>query len=272
MDRNECKIIQDLLPNYIENLTSAESNEFIKSHLTDCRECKKSLDIMKKEIAIDNKKASKQIDYLKRYKRKMAILKTVIALVAVFILAFLGFKIYQWQFLLKVYNHNVNYEIGNNYKFIKKSGNSTQELIYKDGTGYLIHDNNGAFWEDSNKKYMLLLNDKKYVVIDKSEGPIGMADPTISIGAYIMIGNEENFNLFKSVLTTSFDIHEEEYGNHQCYVILFDGHKIWVDKETMFILRHDYEGQVTEFFVEIGTVTNEDVALPNLSDYTEMKR
>ena len=30
---NECKIVQDLLPNYIENLTSNETSEFIKGHL-----------------------------------------------------------------------------------------------------------------------------------------------------------------------------------------------------------------------------------------------
>lgn len=272
MDKKECKIIQDLLPNYIENLTSLESNEFIETHLTYCKECKKSLDIMKKEIAIDNKKASKQINYLKRYRRKMTILKSVIAVALILILVFLGFKIYQWQFLLKVYNHNVNYEIGNNYKFITKSGTYTQELIYKDGNGYLKVNKDAGYWEDSNTKYMLLLNDKKYLVLDKFEGPIGMADSTISIGAYILLGDVENFNLFKSVLTTNFDIHEEEYGTHQCYVILFDGHKIWVDKETMFILRQDYEGQTTEFFVEIGTVTDKDIALPDLSNYTEIKR
>ena len=32
-DKNECKIIQDLLPNYIENLTSEETNSYIKEHL-----------------------------------------------------------------------------------------------------------------------------------------------------------------------------------------------------------------------------------------------
>ncbi len=36
---NECKIVQDLLPNYIENLTSNETSEFIKGHLDNCKEC-----------------------------------------------------------------------------------------------------------------------------------------------------------------------------------------------------------------------------------------
>lgn len=30
---NKCKIVQDLLPNYIEKLTSNETSEFINEHL-----------------------------------------------------------------------------------------------------------------------------------------------------------------------------------------------------------------------------------------------
>ena len=35
-----CKIVQDLLPNYIENLTSEETNIFIEEHLNTCSNCK----------------------------------------------------------------------------------------------------------------------------------------------------------------------------------------------------------------------------------------
>ena len=37
--KRECKIIQDLLPNYVENLTNEETNKFIDEHLTDCEDC-----------------------------------------------------------------------------------------------------------------------------------------------------------------------------------------------------------------------------------------
>ena len=30
---NECKIVEDLLPNYIDNLTSETTNEFIEAHI-----------------------------------------------------------------------------------------------------------------------------------------------------------------------------------------------------------------------------------------------
>ena len=44
-----CKIVQDLLPNYIENLTSEETNTFIEEHLTECEDCKKIYETMKKD-------------------------------------------------------------------------------------------------------------------------------------------------------------------------------------------------------------------------------
>ena len=32
-EKKECKVVQDLLPNYIEGLTTKETNEFIEEHL-----------------------------------------------------------------------------------------------------------------------------------------------------------------------------------------------------------------------------------------------
>ena len=34
-----CNIVQDLLPNYIENLTNEETNKFIDENLKECSEC-----------------------------------------------------------------------------------------------------------------------------------------------------------------------------------------------------------------------------------------
>ena len=44
MKKTECALVQDLIPNYLEQLTSEETNVFIKEHVTHCRECKKILE------------------------------------------------------------------------------------------------------------------------------------------------------------------------------------------------------------------------------------
>ena len=48
--KNECKIVQDLLPNYVEGLTNEETNLFIEEHLRECNTCKKMFNNMKTEI------------------------------------------------------------------------------------------------------------------------------------------------------------------------------------------------------------------------------
>ena len=42
----ECDIISDLLPLYLEQKTSEETGEFIKEHLQDCECCRKNLEFM----------------------------------------------------------------------------------------------------------------------------------------------------------------------------------------------------------------------------------
>jgi len=42
----ECDIISDLLPLYLEEKTSEESGEFIKEHVEHCQECRKNLELM----------------------------------------------------------------------------------------------------------------------------------------------------------------------------------------------------------------------------------
>lgn len=44
--KQECDIISDLLPLYLEKKTSAESGEFIKEHVEHCQECRKNLKLM----------------------------------------------------------------------------------------------------------------------------------------------------------------------------------------------------------------------------------
>jgi len=53
--RLHCKIVQDLLPNYIEGLTSDVTNTSIEEHLSSCDACKKVLMIMTKEVNEMNK-------------------------------------------------------------------------------------------------------------------------------------------------------------------------------------------------------------------------
>ena len=47
-----CKIIKDLLPNYLEKLTSEQTNRWIENHLIECKNCQNTLKHMQQEIDI----------------------------------------------------------------------------------------------------------------------------------------------------------------------------------------------------------------------------
>ncbi len=51
---DDCKIIYDLLPNYIEKLTSNNTNRYIKHHLKTCNKCNQVWLDMTSEITIED--------------------------------------------------------------------------------------------------------------------------------------------------------------------------------------------------------------------------
>ena len=74
----KCDIIKDLLPSYIEGLTSETSNEEIEKHLAACEECRTFHQEMTGEIIeVLPVTEKKELDYLKKvrknYIRKAAI-------------------------------------------------------------------------------------------------------------------------------------------------------------------------------------------------------
>lgn len=79
----KCEIIRDLLPSYIDGLTSDESNRAVEEHLYGCEECQELLDQMKQDIRDPqqievNKKKIKPFKKVKKMVWK-AVLATVIA-------------------------------------------------------------------------------------------------------------------------------------------------------------------------------------------------
>lgn len=52
--KNECKIVRDVLPLYLEDMVSEETADFVKEHLAKCAECSAELDAMKADEKIDN--------------------------------------------------------------------------------------------------------------------------------------------------------------------------------------------------------------------------
>ena len=74
----KCEIIRDLMPLYIDHLTSEVTNEMIEEHLRGCEDCQKFYEEMSGEIQSELKESIKpqekeKLNYLKRIKKKMVL-------------------------------------------------------------------------------------------------------------------------------------------------------------------------------------------------------
>lgn len=88
MYNEQCNIVSDLLPLYVDGLTSEETNLVISKHLEECSECKKEYEALKTEIntSVDNKYITgvKEINYLKKinlYQRINLVLGAIISFI-----------------------------------------------------------------------------------------------------------------------------------------------------------------------------------------------
>lgn len=81
MSKIPCEMIQDLLPSYIDELTSDVTNREMEAHMMECEQCKNVLEQMKAPDMEDTEKEVKEIDFLKKTKKKHQ--KNIILCVAI---------------------------------------------------------------------------------------------------------------------------------------------------------------------------------------------
>lgn len=90
-------VFRDLIPGYIENLTSEETNKQIQKHMEQCEDCRQYVKDMKEDLLIERtheqKKEKKNIDFLKkvRSKNRKKIFIIVGSLLSIFIGCFFFF-------------------------------------------------------------------------------------------------------------------------------------------------------------------------------------
>ena len=82
MDKIPCEVIKDLLPSYIDSLTSEKTKEVIEEHLKSCKDCSETLKKMRGDSDDDmepDEDDVQEIAFLKKIKRmmKIAILSSI---------------------------------------------------------------------------------------------------------------------------------------------------------------------------------------------------
>lgn len=273
--KKECKIIQDLLPNYIEKLTSEETNKYIKEHLKECEECKKVLETMQKEIK-DNTPQNKkrEIKYLKKYNRRLKLLVAIIIVALVIYIIVVARR----MIIISSLTHKANEYINNNNCKITSYSYSGGFSISK-ATAYIKGDrflmdvevmNN----DSTSRLIMAGQNGKGNVYYVGEEKTIVMLDEeTFMPSLPVYLYPENLFELiFISIISP---IRTAECNGKECYLIDTWRTPQYVDKNTGIAIRR-YEGvskssdgifnTIVDYQCEFGNVTEKDLIGPNISE------
>lgn len=285
----ECKIIKDLLPSYIDKVTSEETNKFIEEHLNKCSECRKYYDEMNSELEKESVRDTEVVKEIKKYKRKIFTLKALVivvfVLLIVFILGTIGFKYYVVK---NTINTNINNEEAVGNFRIEEYDESIER--YKDHVTYYygeskmkkVYGNQVLEYWEQDKHYYIDNENKTYYIVnehihDDNNEEINIPIDSISEMKEIIDEEGKNpINILKFVLfTDGIVVQKEAFRAKEYYVIknILTGTKIYVDQDTFFAERVRYnQSEVKEYRTLTSSVSWHELEAPDLTGYTEIKK
>ncbi len=286
---NFCKIVQDLLPNYMEKTTFEETNKFIEEHLEHCKECTKIYNDMKLNLEVPTENIDEGVDYMKKFNKEVKHLKfwkKVLIVITLIIGILAGIVLYRYSVLSKLYNlaeknnkiTNIHFVIEtseqNNHRIeeVWKKDNLKTEKIQDVESNQEI-----KFWADSN-------TNESYLVIDKEKTYAEAPDSISSLPGLFEYVTHPDGRL-QAAINPTISIENIEYEGKECYRIkekrdpkwTYDSEIIY-EKSTGFILFESSAGSKLEgetnwskkeikYRYEVNTVTDKDVAKPDLTQY-----
>lgn len=299
--KTECEIVQDLLLGYVDGVLNEESRKLVEKHLLTCEKCRKKLDEIKTDMQENENNQKKEIDYLKKIRRKSRIKSILIALGIILILCF---ALYLYKFIIVnsfLSKAEKTLKTNNLYKeTIQMMGDnqtSVTKTYYKDGKYKSVsemYSDNGV--EVYDIKYASVDAEERIVIHEKEKRVTKETGKVTK-----MMNQEENLKFVPFVqnrnslllkLGTAFymSITTDNHKIGREYYVLrnqFEANQrweIWIDKETGLPLKEvNKEGAETRFVgtdivkevrdntqeyqYEFGIVTDEDVEIPDLSGY-----
>ncbi len=279
-EKKECKIIQDLLPNYIEKLTNEESNIFIQEHLKECKECKKTLENMQKDLSTDIKENEKsKVNYIKKYNKKLKSLKIILLIILGLFIIRTGRNMIIMENLSNKANEHIS---SNNYRRTSTSyqGDTLSIIDYYFKNGKYVMIMNRLTKNETNN--ITAYNNGKTINIYYETGDRKI----VELNAGVLI-NINTINYFKSDNIITFiirgittNIKSVKCNGKECYLVNENllGEVTYIDKETGLIIRNNtgtYTNQDTgnitsglqDIRYEFGTVTDEIFVEPDISKY-----
>lgn len=233
MKEKDCKIVQDLLPNYIEKLTNEETNKYIEEHLSECDNCKNVYENMKKELQLsENKKDNREVRYIKKYNKKLKFLKAIIlSIVAIYVLIIARRMI----ILYTLADKEKKSFIYTNYHSKVYSYSTGKLMTYE---GYYKDENYLVTITYGNNKHIMYNKDNDYVrIIEKPKKRYMTTDKDTIIFAR----KETEPIQLENIISIHFTTIRSGYCNgKECYIFdnLIENTEHYYDKETGICIRN----------------------------------
>lgn len=194
---------------------------------------------------------------------KKKIILAVLIIVVILVLLFM------WRLITLNNIKKLNEEsikISNIY-YVEESGSTIEEFwkkddIIKEKINSGLNNSDMTFWKNSNtnEEYTIFESSNTYLI-----GAEGMAYEPQANNIYLL----DNNNIIILALNPMIKINTKEYDNKSCWYLKDRQEEVYIDKETGIVLYNKNEqlGQEIKLKYSINTVTDEDVAKPDLSDY-----
>lgn len=251
-----CKIVQDLLPNYTENLLNDETKKYVENHLEKCHECQNALKIMNENIDENAEHiVQEEINYMKKFKNKMNMLKGLLFIILIIVTVILGRRII---IIVNLANKAKNIK-ANNY-YVKAEGTfvgeyKINECYYMDGkyvTKITTYNNeNGivktTFFENGTEHIMIIENNNEKTINQ---------DAVLSEIALLPRYNENGI-IFMAL---AYGVETTKLGDVECYVLKDKNVEQYINKNTGLLVKQidRKNNSVTDYQYEFGKVSEND--------------
>lgn len=305
-NKTECEIVQDLLLGYVDDVLNTESKKLVEKHLLKCDNCQTKHKEIKADIEENENNQTKEIDYLKKIRRKSRIKSVILAIVIILILCFITY-LYKFIIINNIMNKAEKSLQSNNLYIETRTETRDNHVIickryYKDSKYKEITEEYsddgvelmGISYSTINSDERLEINDRAKIAMIEKGDLIKDYNNTESMLKFVpFIDKPKNnfvslyLNLGKTFLM-SIDTYKYSNGK-ECYVLKYkyekpQNYEIWIDKDTGLPIKEirreaeksffagtdivkQIRDMVEEYTYEFGIVTDEDVAVPDLSEY-----
>lgn len=274
-NKKECNLVKDLLPNYLEKLTNADTNEFIENHIKTCNECSNLFEHYKNTDKTNNNDKI-FINYAKKFNLKFNILKWIILIILLIFILVIFNKIIIINSLIsksRNYEESINYysryyQYTNNEIIIIDSYNYNniyfRTLKNIDKSSGNIKSTIKEFYDGEKTKINAIYDGKNHISISTEKNLIMPIFPkSYYLGFMSPLDYIKNY-LFSNIKeTTCNGIKCYKFTNLYNYQE-GDNDYIYINKENGLPIRctsksRDSYNEMREFTFEFNTLTENDI-------------